>query len=89
MATHPAPMQRIGALEDEKVAKKKIGNLFTSTPLATNRDNLGGSNEIMRLKIVLVVIGISWFFVRAIEMLKHKSVTNITSDLQHVGTVKK
>ena len=89
VVTHPAPMQRIGALEDEKVAKKKIGNLFTATPLATNRDNVGGSNEVVRLTVVLVVIGICWLSVRATEMLKHKQVANVVSTLQSVSTVKK
>lgn len=89
MATHPAPMQRIGALEDEKMAAKKIGNLFIATPLATNRDNVGGSSEIMRLAIVLIVIGIGWCSIRAKEMLKHKPIANVVNTLQYASPVKK
>lgn len=60
MATHPAPMQRIGALEDEAVAKKKMGRLFVARPMALNGKNVGGSSELLRLIIVLIIAGGLW-----------------------------
>jgi Zn-dependent protease with chaperone function len=89
VATHPAPMQRIGALEDEKTAKKKMGNLFIGTALATNRDNVSGGSEIMRLVIILVIIGVGWGSLRYKDMLQHKPVANVVHTLHEVSPVKK
>lgn len=57
MATHPAPMERIDALEDENIAKKKIGKLFVATPFAINNNSVGGNSEIIRLTVILLIIG--------------------------------
>jgi Zn-dependent protease with chaperone function len=89
MATHPSPMQRIGALEDENVVKKKIGKLFVATPFATNNNNVGGNSEIIRLTVILVIVGIGWCSIRAKEMLRHKQVANAVNTLQSVGSVKR
>ena len=61
LATHPANMQRIGALEDEELAKKKIGNLFVASPFSKSNDiHITGNKEVIRLAAVLIVAGIVW-----------------------------
>ena len=61
MSTHPATMLRIGALEDDEVARKNIGGLFVATPFATNNAaGVAGNSEVIRLSTVLLIAGILW-----------------------------
>ncbi len=75
IATHPAPMQRVGALEDEEIAKKKIGKLFVATPFSPdNAAHLQGNREVIRLSIIIVIIGVAWsvFFMPSKDYDKHQ-----------------
>lgn len=61
MSTHPATMLRIGALEDDEVARKNIGGLFVATPFATNyAAGVAGNGEVIRLSTVLLIAGVLW-----------------------------
>lgn len=61
MSTHPATMLRIGALEDDEVARKNIGGLFVATPFATNNAaGVAGNSEVIRLSTVLLIAGVLW-----------------------------
>lgn len=60
MATHPSAVQRIGALEDEEIAKSKMGSLFVATPFATAHKDLGGNSEAIRLGFTLLLFGGLW-----------------------------
>lgn len=62
VATHPSGMQRIDALEDEVLAKRKMGKLVVANPF--NQDNamrLGGNNEVIRLFAVILIFGAVWY----------------------------
>lgn len=61
LATHPATMLRIGALEDNEIAKQNIGRLFVATPFSMKNHNyLGVNKEVIRLVTIVVAAGILW-----------------------------
>ncbi len=61
MATHPATMLRIGALEDGEVAKQRMRGLRVAIPFVSdNSVRIGVNSEIMRLATVISIIGVIW-----------------------------
>jgi hypothetical protein len=59
MATHPAPMQRIGALEDGEIQQTKLGSIKMAMPFAAGTTARELSDFAM-LSIFVVGFGVAW-----------------------------
>lgn len=87
MATHPAPMQRIGALEDGEIQLKRLGGLAIAKPFADNTTiTVTANSEIIRLASVLGVVGVVWCGFTAYDYYTHpKVVKQVNSVSSGVG----
>jgi Zn-dependent protease with chaperone function len=87
MATHPAPMQRIGALEDGELQLKRLGGLAIAKPFADNTTiTVAANSEIIRLASVLGVVGVVWCGFTAYDYYTHpKAVKQVNSVSSVVG----
>jgi len=61
MAAHPAPIQRIGALEDEVIQHQRLGGLIMGTPFTANAtDSRVTNSDFISLATILGAVGILW-----------------------------
>lgn len=92
MATHPAPMQRIGALEDGEIQKQKLGGLALGSAL-TNKQSAGLNitNEVIRLTSIILIVGVIWSGYWVYGYYQHpnpkvKTTTNLDKTLKDTFT---
>lgn len=80
MSTHPATMLRIGALEDEQVAKEKIGGAFVAVPFATdNKQHVNSSRDFVMLATILLLFGVVWVGSTAFDTYKRMPISSKSS----------
>jgi hypothetical protein len=83
MATHPAPMLRIGALEDGQVQEQRLVSLRMATPFADSKSvSITAHSEVIRLTSILVIVGALWCGYQVFN--HHASTRNKKLNLQNI-----
>jgi hypothetical protein len=92
MSTHPAPMQRIGALEDGEIQHKSIGGLAIATPFADNSAiTVTASSEFIRLASIISIVGSLWCGYTVYDYYANSKMTksNVLTDNNSSTSMKK